>query len=194
MLIGDPSLFAIESEVLEWYDRPGQLALGFFVLHVGGRMYGVRERDATLLACSRDAIVRRLKEAGTHSIPAARLLGANEIARAYVNHVYGESSYSVTIDSLSTSDFVRAIETLDIVMAPDGDEAFDDGSKVLQFDDGQRVRLIAFLNEDSEGDKVISLSDVSLDASVFYETLDRWLQRFDDAREKRSLSAPPFSE
>ena len=35
-----------------------------------------------------------------------------------------------------------------LVSAPDGDEAFDDGSYVLQFDVGDRVRLIAFKRPD----------------------------------------------
>ena len=37
MLIGHPDRFAIESHITRAYARPGFLALGYFVLHVGGR-------------------------------------------------------------------------------------------------------------------------------------------------------------
>ena len=35
MIVGDPSIFAIESGITKAYERPSFLALGFFVLHVG---------------------------------------------------------------------------------------------------------------------------------------------------------------
>jgi hypothetical protein len=34
-----------------------------------------------------------------------------------------------------------------ICWAPDGDEAFDDGSYILHFDIGNRVRLVAFKSQ-----------------------------------------------
>ena len=69
MLVGDPSKFAIESSISIAYEELGARALGFFVIHIGGRRYGVHEPDASWLACSFDEVERRLAERGTHTAP-----------------------------------------------------------------------------------------------------------------------------
>jgi hypothetical protein len=56
MIVGDPSVFAIESEITRAYERLSFRALGYFVIYVCGRSYGVRAPDATMLACSFDAV------------------------------------------------------------------------------------------------------------------------------------------
>jgi hypothetical protein len=53
------------------YERLGFLALGFFVIHIGGRCYGVRAQDATMLACSFSKVERRIAERGLHTAPFA---------------------------------------------------------------------------------------------------------------------------
>ena len=40
-------------------------SLNFFVIHLGGKMLGVRSQDATLLACSFDTVSRRIARRGT---------------------------------------------------------------------------------------------------------------------------------
>jgi hypothetical protein len=45
---------------------------------------------------------------------------------------------------LSKEQFHEATYAVDLVGAPDADEAFDDGSHILQFDIGDQVRLVAF--------------------------------------------------
>jgi hypothetical protein len=69
----------------------------------------------------------------------------------------------------------------DCQWAPDGDEAFDDGSYVLQFDVDDRVRLIAFKHgERGEGWQCDSatLRDVWLAADEFYRILQQWHDAF----------------
>jgi hypothetical protein len=63
--------------------------------------------------------------------------------------------------------------------APDGDEAFDDGSYVLQFDVEDRVRLIAFRSGEGYVHDPATLSDVWLPSDDFYGVLQEWLQSFD---------------
>jgi hypothetical protein len=63
MMIGNPGIFAIESEISRAYERLGLRALGFFVLHVGGRRYGVYEPEATMLANSFDDVQERIASA-----------------------------------------------------------------------------------------------------------------------------------
>jgi hypothetical protein len=60
MIVGEPQIFAIESGISRAYARLSLLALGFFVIHVGGRRYGVYEEEATMLANSFDEVRRRL--------------------------------------------------------------------------------------------------------------------------------------
>jgi hypothetical protein len=73
----------------------------------------------------------------------------------------------------------------DIVWAPDGDEAFDDGSHVLQFDLGERVRVIAFKNAESPVDMRRSLSEAWTTADEFYAILDSWRCSFEMERVER---------
>ena len=71
MIIGDPKVFAIESCISIAYEELGARALGFFVIHIGGRCYGVREPDATWLACT---------SAG--------------VAATFASNCYGESTFN----------------------------------------------------------------------------------------------------
>lgn len=65
-----------------------------------------------------------------------------------------------------------------ITWAPDGDEAFDDNSYVLQFDSDKQVRVIAFkLGADGRYDPWI-LADLWIESDQFYEVLQRWAQDF----------------
>ncbi len=66
--------------------------------------------------------------------------------------------------------------------APNGDEAFDAGSRVLQFDIGGRVRLIAYTELPKDGDYCHdpnTIRDVWLSSDRFYAILSEWLAAFD---------------
>jgi hypothetical protein len=71
-----------------------------------------------------------------------------------------------------------------LVWAPDGDEAFDDGSYVLQFDVDGRVRLVAFNRPSSLVDPA-SVQEAWLAADVFYDILSQWRERFTAEWESR---------
>jgi hypothetical protein len=66
-----------------------------------------------------------------------------------------------------------------ILWAPDGDQAFDDGSYVLHLDDGNNVRLIGFRVGEDERHIHSTLSDVQLPAASFYELLQEWQSSFE---------------
>ena len=65
-----------------------------------------------------------------------------------------------------------------LIWAPDGDEAFDDGSSVLQLDVGDRVRLIGFRCGVGYHHDPATLRDVWLDAAGYYTTLKEWRDAF----------------
>jgi hypothetical protein len=53
-------LAKLELGITEAYARLGFRALGFFVIDVGGRGYGVRSPNATMLACSFDQVKKHI--------------------------------------------------------------------------------------------------------------------------------------
>jgi hypothetical protein len=179
MLIGNPEEFAIESEIKDVYPKLSLRALGFFAVHIKGRIYGVRKPDATLLANSFDAVERRIKLRGQHNIPSVRTLSAKEIVEAFSTARHGEFPQDQRFLGAPLSQFEQTIYAREIMWAPDGDEAFDDGSYILQFDEGNEVRLIAFVNQDALAETVSTISEQWLDAGRYYGVLSSWKSAFE---------------
>jgi Immunity protein 42 len=175
MIIGDPALFAIESEITRAIGVEDRfLPSGFFTLHVGGRRYGVHAPDATLLPCSVSEVEDRIARRGGH-VAAFADQSAGEIADAYRDAIYAPNQEEKDFFRIPFSRFESMIHESRMVWAPDGDEAFDDGSYVLHFDVANRVRLIAFTSQERGYHHAPdSLRDVWCDADEFYRILSRW--------------------
>jgi hypothetical protein len=190
MMIGNPAVFAIESETSKAYERLGLRALGFFVLYIGGQRYGVYKPDATMLANSFDKVQERVAFRGKHVAPFAAEPDAGAIADAFRNAIYAddqeESFFGVPLADFSNFFHQKS----HLVWAPDGDEAFDDGSYVLPFDVCGRVRLIAFKSDSGYRHAPGTLSDVWLPADDFYGVLHNW----SDAFQSEWVCAPKFPE
>ncbi|MQB45832.1 Imm42 family immunity protein [Rhizobium sp. ICMP 5592] len=180
MVVGNPKEFAIEAGITEVYPRLSLRALGFFVIHIKGRIYGVREPDATLLANSFDAVDRRIEQRGQHNMLSARTTSAQKIVEAFCTARHGEFTQSQRFLGMSLAQFERDVYAREIMWAPDGDEAFDDGSYILQFDEGNEVRLIAFVNQSALAETVSTVSEQWLDANIYYEVLSRWKTAFEE--------------
>jgi hypothetical protein len=172
MIIGDPSILAIESEITLAYEQQSFLALGFFAIHAGGRRYGVHKPDATMMGCSFDEVERRVAARGSHVAPFAER-DATNIVEAFRGAVYADKQADTYLE-MSVRAFVDIIYSNNIAWAPDGDEAFDDGSYVLQFDVANRVRVIAFKRGQDRLHDPSTLRDVWLPADDFYSVLQRW--------------------
>jgi Immunity protein 42 len=145
VIVGNLATFAIESHLSVAYDRLSARGLGFFVLHIGGLEYGVREPMATLLACSLDAVGERLKDRGKHTAAFADQADGGIIAAAVTNAVYDpdESRYPSAM-SVPINLLLEELESARLIWAPDGDAAFDDGSSVLQLDAGDQSAPCGF--------------------------------------------------
>jgi hypothetical protein len=176
MTVGDPSIFAIESEITRAFDKPSWRGLGFFVIHVGGQSYGVKSPGQSMLACSFDEVGARIAARSTHQAPFSDS-AAIEIANAYTSAIYVDNAGDESYFGMTEAQFTKALYSNSLVWAPDGDEAFDDGSYVLQFDVGDRVRLIAFKRPGQLVDPA-SVREVWLSADTFYSTLHRWRDNF----------------
>lgn len=189
MIIGNTSLFVIESSITKAYERLSFRGLGFFIIHVGSHAYGVRSADSTLLACSFDEVERRIARRGNHSVSFATEPDAAKMADSFRDAVYGETPKASYFD-IPQLQFAEMIRSKRIVWAPDGDEAFDDGSYVLQFDIRDAVRLIAFKCGPGFFPDPTTLTDVSLQAEDFYGILQKW----HDAFEAEWASSPKETE
>jgi Immunity protein 42 len=179
LTVGDPSIFAIESSVNVRYESLSQRALGFFVIHVNGLSFGVRSPQATLLACSFDSVQRRINHRGHHIASFGNNVEATLLAKAVITAVYYEELQGNEFFNMSTKEFVNVIVANELLWAPDGDEAFDDGSHVLQFDVGDMVRLIAFKNPINLDNGISKFTEVWLKQSDFYHILEEWQQKFE---------------
>jgi len=177
MIVGDRNVFAIESSITKAFSHPGQRALGYFVIHVRGEAYGVKKPDASLLACSLDEVIDRLGRRGTHQISNLLDVSASMIVEAYLDAIYRDTKrtdYFVR----SRSEFSEDIYGNKASWAPDGDQAFDDGSHILQFDIDDRVRLIAFRNRECLDDVIESIAEECIESDRFYDVLSSWSETF----------------
>jgi hypothetical protein len=177
MIVGDHRIFAIESGITEAVESVSQLALGYFVIHVGGRAFGVRQPDASMLACSFNEVEHRLRRRGMHAPRIPLHVPATEVATAYLDAFYRDSARTDYF-GLSQDQFVDALQSSGAIWAPDGDEAFDDGSHVLQFDVDGRVRIIAFLNTEEPDDSPQTIIEEWMDADLFYAIVSGWKTLF----------------
>jgi hypothetical protein len=176
MMVGSPRTFAIESRITQAYDVLSLRALGCLLIYVSGYRYGVDADDASILANSYDAIVNRVQQRGTHRAPFSFETSV-DIAHAVSAALYTECGHQKFF-GLSQSAFGAFVSTAGVLWAPDGDEAFDDGSHVLQFDVDDQVRLVGFQRE-AGCVSAASVSDIWLPEQEFYSTLETWRNEFD---------------
>ena len=178
MLVGNTDILAIESELTMAFTRLSFRGLGFFLVHLGGIAYGVRSRDATLLACSFDHVTKRILDRGKHIAPFAKSMDGAIISNAAWTAQYSET-YDSSLLGISRDELTKTLSSNNLVWAPDGDEAFDDGSHVLQFDIGDQVRIVGSRRNGEHQSKPSDLRDVWLPADDFYDTLETWRARFE---------------
>jgi hypothetical protein len=181
-IVGHREVFAIEWCITEALESVSQIALGYFVVHINGKSFGVKSPDATLLGCSLYEVKERIAKRGAHVATFSKK-PAIEIADAYRNAIYSDLPLNAKLFELSVEEFTEIIFVQKIQWAPDGDAAFDDGGHILHFDDGLNVRLVAFSNEIKREDFLNSVVDINLDAANFYGTLEKWVVEFDVERE-----------
>jgi hypothetical protein len=134
-----------------------------------------------MLANSFDEVVERISRRGEHSASSLAGISAGRIADAFRMATHGAQPDSDELLGVPKSQLSRIIFSNHLVWAPDGDEAFDDGSFVFHFDVENRVRLIGYRLEPYEDDyrhDSDSLREVWLDADTFYQVLERWRGSF----------------
>ncbi len=177
MLIGDPSVFAIESGVSRHLVSRSQMAVGYFLIHVGGIEFGVREQEASLLACSYDSVCERIQNRCNHRLKLKRAYQTLELVQAYQSAIYGVGPECETYLGLDVESFRDQFARSKVGWAPDGDEAFDDGSHIMQFDTEDDVCLIGFKN-DHYIENIQEIVEISMDGDAYYGVLETWSELF----------------
>ena len=193
MIVGDRRVFAIESTITDVVESPIHLALGSFVIHVGGRSFGVQQPDATMLGCSFHEVRNRLERRGTHLLPLLTKVAAADAIEAYLDAIY-RGNPRTDCFGISQQQFTDALQSSGSVWAPDGDEAFDDGSHILQFDVGKRVRIIAFVNTEPPDELSGTIREEWMESDLFYEIISAWITLFAKERSiKLNTKASSFT-
>lgn len=175
MLIGDRSIFAIESEIHDIFKphEPSHDALGYFVVHVNSFGYGVRSKDATMLRVPLSSIRERISRRGSHIAPFSDLSDGRKLAGHLMTALYTFETQSFF--GLSSSDVTNIINHNRISWDGDTDEAFDDDSHIFHFDVEDRVRIIAC--KDPQGGEFV-FNEAWMSAQYFYSILETWHAEF----------------
>jgi hypothetical protein len=142
-----------------------------------------------MLANSFDEVQARIGFRSKHVAPFATEPDAGAIADAFRNAIYADDQ-AEDYFGIPLAEFCNFFHQTSRVAWGPGDEAFDDGSYVLQFDVDSRVRLIAFKSDEGYRHAPGTLSDVWLPADDFYNVLHEWHDGF----EAEWVSAPKFFE
>lgn len=180
MVVGEISDFAIESRIEKAYARLSFRALGYFVIYIDNNRYGVYSTEATMLACSFDEVLRRVAYRGSHVAPFAAETDARKIVQAFIEAIYSTEKQNALFFGFGSADLSDLFYSNKLIWAPDGDEAFDDGSHILQFDVGEQVRLIGFKrNRQTGGYMPETLTDKWLESDTFYGMLSSWRAAFE---------------
>lgn len=174
--VGNKESFALESHIEAISPNASQVALGFFVIHLQSKEFGVRKPDATMLGCSIESVKERIQNRGRHLAPFGLELSAIALAQSVVEVLYADVREEEYF-GIDTASFERILEDGRLLWAPDGDEAFDDGSKVIQYDDHGYVRLIGFRYDGDFRVNPESFAEVTISAEEYYGVLSQWVEQ-----------------
>lgn len=178
MIVGDKSNFAIESRINVYHQEQSIIGIGTFLIHINGYQYGVNRSDATALANSMDSISHRLKDRGKHIAPFSAHPDPQDIAQAFRSSLYSTEDTASHYFGLPEPEFSDLFYSKNLIMAPDGDAAFDDSSYILQFDVGEKVRVIGFQCKETDAPSPETIRDAWVDADDFYSVLAQWQAQF----------------
>ncbi len=178
MKIGNPKKFAIESYISKIDKNQSIRGIGYFLIHIQEKQYGVKESDATALACSFDEVEKRISMRNKHIAPFSNIKESQLIAFNFQKALYAEDAEMSDYFGLSYNEFDDFIHNNNLLWAPDGDEAFDDGSHVIQFDVKNKVRLIGFKTTPNYSYDEHSLSDLWIEIEEYYDVLNKWYVQF----------------
>ncbi len=172
MIFGNPRNFAIECNVDKFYISRGFFASGSFMYHISGTKFGVAEPEATFLASTYDSVVKRITERGQHFFASHADVSAVHLLQMANRAIYEETGHDELFLGFEKSIFISHVYERSIVMAPDGDAGFDDGSFIVQVDKVDSVCVAGTKSGPNALD--IDIASITVGADYFYQTLADW--------------------
>ncbi|MCA9290144.1 MAG: hypothetical protein KDA25_03385 [Phycisphaerales bacterium] len=178
-LFGDQQRFAVEVRYGSDSARDIGSAFGRFRLWIRGQSFGCPGDSSSCFAPSGESLRQRWRQRGQHHAdwvdrerPLAALREVHELV------------YLLTDDDLAERGLQpnRVAEAVNLMMAPDGSEAFDDGSLVIQWDTDDQVIVAGTIVTDEGVDDSIAL--IALANNEFYGIIQEAI---------RFLDAPPVT-
>lgn len=155
------------------------MSVGKFVIYLGGRKFGIDTPDATVLGCTYDSAIKRLRHRGGHVYENEPGFGTEDFLAKYQAVEFGIGRAWPYPEDASDRAFRNALHDRNLILAPDGEEAFDDGSNILQIDTAEGVEVLGFLNEEKPSLVAASLVHLKMDAESFYLPLRDWTNWFE---------------
>lgn len=182
MLFGNKEKFAIEFEVKEIYHDKRFIGDGFFVVYIDGFMYGRKEDDATSFGAIRGTL-RESHDSFFHLKNPFFHYKDFETCDKYYDCSYRLVN-RYTEDNLKDFRDVYKIgyehngERF-IVSWAQMEEAFDDGSFVLQLNEGDSVRLLGFKTSDDETYNIENVHGAIIQKEKFSSIIQEVIQELE---------------
>lgn len=191
MIIGNPEVFALESEQTDLFEGGPWLSNGTFFLHIAGRRFGSDNRGNTNMSIVLWEIERRLNDRGEHNLDHLGAMDAATLASIFEDVVYRMEPQQ-QYEFMSASELGDALYTAGINWSYGMGEAFDDGSRILQTDVGDQVCVVGYRVDHANelGYQPDSLREQWLSSDEFYGLLEEWRQAF--LREYDALPKRPW--
>lgn len=167
-MTGDVRTFAIDTALHPECLRTHQEAFGRHQLWVGGQVYGRHDEDASCLAATFDNTVRIFQERGSFELPGPiSPIEALELAHKVI--FLGDELLPMHLRPFINSCGYWSRRLL----APDGEEAFDDGAFVMPIEHrGDVIIAAAFSNAHG---LIGPISEARMIADDFYQVLGGWI-------------------
>jgi hypothetical protein len=176
-LIGDRNQFAFDIRVCRLTPNLYYKGIGYFLIYVNGVRYGLSHCEAETLVSPYEAMKKRLQFRGGHVAEFSQYPDPKEIALAVWEPGYGEVQKE-TYAGLPIDRVVEMVHSGHIDWFPCGGSGFDDGSDIIQFDIGDKVRIIGYRVLDIYG-TLADITDIQMPADEFYSLLQQAIDNID---------------
>jgi hypothetical protein len=178
-IFGNPDQFAFEFGIFQAFNSASIPANGHAIIHVNGMSYGRDDPEASSLGYIYGDVEYRLSCPGGRVIRQWDGASAEQIARSYVAAFHTSEGENTELH-LSRDEFIALVNKQRLGWASSGEEAWDDGSVVLQFDVGTRVRLVAFKTDYVDSKTTYhTFTERYVESAEFYQVLSEWKAAFD---------------
>jgi hypothetical protein len=168
MIVGNKFEFAIEYTIQEFY-QSNFIGDGMFIIYIENIVYGKIDERQTTFSGIIPSLGRRAKEVNiVHDY--LKNIDTMDLCDAWFQYSFQKEN-GTRIDA----SVMKLISKYDIEWHT-MDEAFDDGSTVLQINEGNTVRLIGLKYDTNYSDYKKSINYISLPTNVFCNTIEMFIE------------------